>query len=164
MSRVRYGKPGPIHERGASSPPRLSALHELALTERSNVLLGCVLDAKPATRSGKSMIRLFLMLAVCLSLTVAPASAAAGAPKELQVGVAGHAFDHLGSIGEQAETAVASGANIIYVSGIGPVYLGLSSPEEMARQQQAATTYLRNAKHHGIRLAIGYSCATSIVK
>src|SRR5687767_4416583 len=41
-----------------------------------------------------------------------------GQPK-LRVGIAGHAFDHLGGLGEQAETAVASGANIIYVTGVG---------------------------------------------
>jgi hypothetical protein len=79
--------------------------------------------------------------------------------------VAGHAFDHLGSIGEQAEAAAASGANIIYASGVGALgYEGLPSAEELARQRQAAATYLRNAKQHGIRLAIGYVCATSIVK
>ena len=57
------------------------------------------------------MIRPSLMLAARLSLLVVPALAVAGAPQVLQVGVAGHAFDHLGSIGEQAETAAASGAN-----------------------------------------------------
>ena len=55
------------------------------------------------------MIRPSLMLAGCLLLIVVPALAAAGALPELQVGVAGHAFDHLGSIGEQAEAAAASG-------------------------------------------------------
>ena len=104
-------------------------------------------------------------LAGCLLLIALPALAVADAPRDLRVGVAGHAFDHVGLIGEQAEAAVASGANIIYVSGIGPMgYLGLSSPEVIAQQRQASITYLRNAKRLGIRLAIGYVCATSIVK
>ena len=86
-------------------------------------------------------------------------------PRELHVGLAGHAFDHLGGIADQAEAAAASGANIIYVSGLGTFgYQGLPSSEEMFRQRRATTTYLRNAKHNGIHLAIGYVCATSIVK
>jgi hypothetical protein len=98
-------------------------------------------------------------------LIALPALAVAGAPGDLRVGVAGHAFDHLGSFGEQAETAAASGANIIYVSGLGGLgYEGLASPEELAKQRKATTTYLRRAKDLGIRLAIGYVCATSIVK
>ena len=89
----------------------------------------------------------------------------AGAPRELRVGVAGHAFDHLGGIGDQAETAAASGANIIYVTGVGGLgYEGLPSAEALATQRQATATYLRNAKGQGIRLAIGYVCATSMVK
>ena len=111
------------------------------------------------------MIRPSLMLAARLSLLVVPALAVAGAPQVLQVGVAGHAFDHLGSIGEQAETAAASGANTIYVSGLGGMgYQGLSPADEMEGQRRATTIYLRNARRHGIRLAIGYICATSIVK
>src|SRR6267378_3750819 len=87
------------------------------------------------------------------------------APHEFQVGVADHAFDHLSSIADQAETAAMSGANIIYVTGLGASgYQGLPSAEEMLQQRRATTTYLRNAKRKGIRLAIGYVCATSIVK
>ena len=111
------------------------------------------------------MLRPLPMLAGCLLLIALPALAVADTPPDLRVGMAGHAFDHVGLIGEQAEAAVASGANIIYVSGIGPMgYLGLAAPEVIARQRQASVTYLRNAKRLGIRLAIGYVCATSIVK
>ena len=91
--------------------------------------------------------------------------ALAGTPRELRVGAAGHAFDHLGSIGEQAEAAAASGANIIYVSGVGAEgYQGLPTAEALAAQCQVTANYLRQAKRQGIRLAIGYVCATSIVK
>src|SRR2546421_11081895 len=86
-------------------------------------------------------------------------------PRELQVGIAGHAFDHLGAIADQAEAAAASGANIIYVTGLGASgYLGLPSADRLSKQRQVTTTYLRNTKRHGIRLAIGYVCPTSIVK
>ncbi len=88
-----------------------------------------------------------------------------GAPRELWVGTAGHAFDHLGGIGDQAEAAVASGANIIYVTGLGGVgYQGLPPVEAFASERKATAAYLRDAKRQGIRLAIGYICATSIVK
>ena len=86
-------------------------------------------------------------------------------PRELQVGFAEHAFDHLGSIGEQAEAALASGANIIYTSGLGADgYQGLPAPADLEAQRKAVTAYVRQAKARGIRLALGYVCATSIVK
>jgi hypothetical protein len=88
-----------------------------------------------------------------------------GAPSELRVGVAGHAFDHLGAIGDQAQAAAASGATIIYVTGCGGLgYQGLPRSEDLDSQRQTTSKYLRDAKRHGIRLAIGYVCATSIVK
>jgi hypothetical protein len=111
------------------------------------------------------MKRTVVTLAGCLAVLALRAPALAGTPRELRVGVAGHAFDHLGPIGDQAEAAAASGANIIYVSGVGALgYQGLPAPETLAAQRQAATTYLRLARRQGIRLAIGYVCATSMVK
>src|SRR5439155_5640070 len=99
---------------------------------------------------------------LCLCAAIA---ALGSTPPGLQVGIAGHAFDHLGSIGGQAEAAAASGANILYVTGLGAFgYQGLPSAEEFIEQRQKAEAYLRNAKRSGIRLAIGYVCATSIVK
>ncbi len=84
---------------------------------------------------------------------------------ELRVGQAGHAFDHLGNIGAQAEAAAASGATIIYATGFGALgYQGWPSPEELRQQCEAAATYNRAAKRRGIRLVLGYVCATSIVK
>jgi hypothetical protein len=89
---------------------------------------------------------------------------AADIPSELHVGRAGHAFDHLGNIGSQADTAAASGATIIYSTGLGGIgYGGLPSPENFVEQKQAAAEYSRRAKRAGIHLAIGYICATSIV-
>jgi hypothetical protein len=83
----------------------------------------------------------------------------------LRIGVAAHAFDHLGGIGNQAQAAAASGANIIYTSGIGVFgYQGLPPGTELEKQCTATSEYVRNAKKSGIRLAIGYVCATSIVK
>ena len=111
------------------------------------------------------MAKPLLRLAAGITIIALWAQSLPGASRDLRVGVAGHAFDHVGAIGDQAEAALASGASIIYVSGMGgPGYLGLTSVDAMARQRQAATTYLRNAKRQGIRLAIGYVCATSIVK
>jgi hypothetical protein len=89
----------------------------------------------------------------------------AAAEDPLAVGIAGHAFDHLGNIGEQAEAAAASGANIIYASGVGALgYAGLPPAAELDQAKQAAAAYVKRAKQDGIKLAIGYVCATSIVK
>src|SRR5205809_115615 len=85
-------------------------------------------------------------------------------PSELRVGIAGHAFDHLGSIGNQAQAAAESGANIIYVTGLGTFgYQGLPAPGEIIKETQATQAYLSSARRNGISLAIGYICATSIV-
>src|SRR3954468_20446672 len=85
-------------------------------------------------------------------------------PRALRVGVSGHAFEHLGAIGEQAETAAASGATIIYDSGFGAIgYQGLGTPEELQAAHEGFGSYLAKARGAGIQLAIGYVCATSIV-
>jgi hypothetical protein len=83
----------------------------------------------------------------------------------LRVGVAGHAFDHLGAISEQAPAAAANGATIIYASGVGGLgYDGLPQADQFARATAAASAYVKQSKAAGIQLAIGYVCATSIVK
>ncbi|MEX2167687.1 MAG: glycoside hydrolase family 66 protein [Pirellulales bacterium] len=85
-------------------------------------------------------------------------------PPALRVGRAGHAFDHLGGFGDQAETAAASGATIIYASGLGGlVYEGVPSGEAFGRHSRAVAEYNRLAKQAGIEIALGYMCATSIV-
>ncbi len=90
---------------------------------------------------------------------------AAELPSELRLGRAGHAFDHLGDIGGQAEAAAASGATIIFSSGISQAaYQGMPSQKEFEALRQNAGEYSRRAKEHGIEVNIGYLCATSIVK
>jgi hypothetical protein len=86
-------------------------------------------------------------------------------PGELRLGRAGHAFDHLAGIGAQAEVAAASGANIIYSSGVGEAgYQGLPPEKEFATLRKNVSEYSHRAKELGIELNIGYLCATSIVK
>ena len=83
----------------------------------------------------------------------------------LSIGVADHAFDHLGNIGDQAPAAAASGATIIYTTGFGPTgYLGLPKPEQLISARISISTYIRDARARGVRVSIGYVCATSIVK
>lgn len=96
---------------------------------------------------------------------VAPPYLGAAVPDVLRVGIAGHAFDHLGNIGDQAQAAAASGANIIYVTGVGALgYGGLPPSDQLQAQKQTTAGYLDRARVAGIRLAIGYVCATSMVK
>jgi len=84
---------------------------------------------------------------------------------ELRVGIAGHAFDHLGAIGDQAEAAAASGMNIIYPGCFGQLgYEGLPAPEEIEVLRKKFSDYIRDAKASGIKLALAYVCSTSIVK
>jgi hypothetical protein len=86
-------------------------------------------------------------------------------PGELRVGRAGHAFDHLSAFGEQAKTAAASGATIIYASGLGGLgYGGLPPRNDFTVAREKVGEYNRRAKQNGIELAIGYLCATSMVK
>jgi hypothetical protein len=86
-------------------------------------------------------------------------------PRELSVGRAGHAFEHLGNIAEQGEAAAASGSTIIYATGFGGYgYTGLPPESELIQQKKNVSDYVRRAKKSGIRVAIGYVCATSIVK
>jgi hypothetical protein len=84
-------------------------------------------------------------------------------PHWLDVGVAGHAFDHLGSLGDQAKAAAQSGSTIIYTTGFGWMYGGMKPRPEMARAAKDIAAYVRQARRDGIRLAFGYVCATSIV-
>lgn len=89
----------------------------------------------------------------------------ADVPRELRVGRAGHAFDHLGAFSFQADAATASGSTIIYTGGLGgAAYSGLPGADEFAALLKSTSEYNRQAKEKGIELAIGYLCATSIVK
>jgi hypothetical protein len=86
-----------------------------------------------------------------------------GPSPRLRVGVAVHAFDHLGVIGHQAEAAAAAGANLIYAGFGAAGYNGLPSAAEFNKLRQDEAAYVLNARKQGIDLAIGYVCATSIV-
>jgi len=89
----------------------------------------------------------------------------AGSPKELRVGIARHAFDHLGNIGEQAAAAVDSGANILYATGLGADgYSGLPPASVLRDHSEASKRYIAHSKSIGVRWMIGYVCATSIVR
>lgn len=103
------------------------------------------------------------ILAIVFSM-IAGHGLRAETPSALRVGRAGHAFDHLGGFGDQAEAAAASGATIIYPSGLGGQgYEGLPPAAALAQRCHTVSDYNRRAKAAGIELAIGYLCATSIV-
>lgn len=71
----------------------------------------------------------------------------------------------MGGIASQADAAAASGASIIYATGIGGFgYEGLPPAGELAAERKVIIEYNRQAKADGIELSIGYLCATSIVK
>jgi hypothetical protein len=110
--------------------------------------------------------RVLGLLPVGLSLATSPLVTEATESKvDLRVGIAQHAFEHLGNIGEQAPTAAASGSTIIYVSGIGALgYGGLSAPAEFTETKSKTRAYFGDARRRGINGIIGYICATSIVK
>ncbi len=111
------------------------------------------------------MLRPIRFLSAAFGCSLLSVLSSFSAPRQLQVGIASHAFDHLGELGNQAETAAASGANILYVTGFGGFgYEGLPTVEEMTNCLKVTSSYLQNAKRHGITLAMGYVCATSIVK
>src|SRR5438093_8239006 len=110
------------------------------------------------------LVPLLLNASPGLSAPVSPATRHPSPLAFLRVGEAGHAFDHLGAIGDQAEAAAASGATILYVTGFGGLgYAGLPAPEDLTKRRADTLAYLRNARRNGIRLALGYICATSIV-
>ncbi len=81
----------------------------------------------------------------------------------LRIGVAVHAFDHLGAIGHQAEAAAESGATLIYAGFGAAGYNGLPAPPEFKRLCREEAAYVRLAKKKGIKIVIGYICATSMV-
>jgi len=89
---------------------------------------------------------------------------AAATPSELRVGIAGHAFDHLGNFGEQAEAAIASGATILYATGLGvDGYSGLPSQSTLLQHIESSKGYNTHSKSHGVQRMLGYVCATSMI-
>ena len=103
--------------------------------------------------------------AAALLLAVISTRATAEQASPLDVGIAGHAFEHLGEIADQGEAAAASGATIIYPGAFGGLcYAGIPGPDQLKDAGLKIAAYLRKSKTQGIQLAIGYICATSIVK
>lgn len=101
---------------------------------------------------------------VALVLALAPQTSADEVSQALRVGRAGHAFDHLGAIDEQAQAATDSGFTILYATGLGGVgYAGLPPEVELESATRSISKYTGSAKAAGIELAIGYVCATSMV-
>src|SRR5580658_9318270 len=104
---------------------------------------------KPNNRFARTVLSYFPVASCVLLFTT---TLLLGQPAELRVGVAAHAFDHLGAIGEQAKTAAATGATIIYASGVGTEgYQGLPPAKVFREKEQAARAYIADAKHRGIR-------------
>ncbi|MEO6436217.1 MAG: hypothetical protein ABIP55_10735, partial [Tepidisphaeraceae bacterium] len=109
------------------------------------------------------MRSLFCITVALLSLTAGEARA--GERPELRVGIAGHAFEHLGAIGDQADTAVDSGINIIYPGCFGQMGAeGLPAAKELEEYRKKFIAYVRRAKERGVKLSLAYVCSTSIVK
>ncbi|NLV40985.1 MAG: hypothetical protein GXY15_07130 [Candidatus Hydrogenedentes bacterium] len=92
------------------------------------------------------------------------AAAAFAAPPDLRTGAAFHAFDHLNGFAEQAETAAACGATIIYATGLGmDGYTGIPAAETWEAHRAQCRNYNKKAHVAGIQGILGYLCATSIV-
>ncbi|MBA2707449.1 MAG: hypothetical protein H0U59_06565, partial [Gemmatimonadaceae bacterium] len=101
------------------------------------------------------MKSLFRLAFIFIALTVPGISA--GERPELQVGIAGHAFDHLGEISDQADAAVASGMSIIYPGCFGQMGAeGLPAAKELEDYRKTYIAYVRQAKERGIKLSLAY--------
>jgi len=99
-----------------------------------------------------------------LFAVLALASAAVAAPPDLRTGAALHAFDHLHGYAEQAETAAACGATVIYATGLGmDGYTGIPEAETWEAHRAQCRAYNDRARAEGIQGILGYLCATSIV-
>ncbi len=91
--------------------------------------------------------------------------AVAPVPTALKLGHAVHAFEHLGAYAGQAEAAAASGATIIYATGLGGAgYTGLPGHAGLETLMSEVHDYNANARAKGVEVVLGYLCATSIVK
>ena len=92
------------------------------------------------------------------------AAAAFAAPFDLRTGAALHAFDHLHGYAEQAETAAACGATVIYATGLGmDGYTGIPAAETWEAHRAQCRAYNDKTHAAGIHAILGYLCATSIV-
>ena len=115
---------------------------------------------------GKSFTCSALLVSITVLLVLPPNGGAEPAPAnpDLRVGTGFHAFEHLGSIGHQAEAAAQCGVTVIYASGVGgDGYSGLPAPEQWRTRLADEAAYARKARELGITTVLGYLCATSII-
>lgn len=93
-----------------------------------------------------------------------PGKAPAGLQGYLKTGKSRFAFDHLGNVGEQLESALACGCTGIYATGLGArSYSGLPPKADLAGHLDHLKDYNRRAHERGVRIVFGYLCATSIL-
>src|SRR6516162_2445740 len=115
----------PQEGKGGASPSRRAAMAEASRNSQSSAPVVARRDElAPLSRRSRAVlvprcIQRAAFIIFLQAITSGPIQARDAAPRELRVRIAGHVFDHLGSIGDQAAAAAASGANIIYVSGLG---------------------------------------------
>jgi len=117
--------------------------------------------------SGAAFVAGVLMLAgraVEPEAGAVPGNAPVDARGYLKTGKSRFAFDHLGNVGEQLESALACGCTGIYATGLGArSYFGLPSKADLAGHLDHLKDYNRRAHERGVRIVFGYLCATSIV-
>lgn len=102
--------------------------------------------------------------AIAILLLTLVAGLQADPSPELRTGVAQFAFDHGGDQSNLSDVCVAAGCNAIYTGLLGADgYDGLPPDATLSKLRQSQKAYLKKAKSQGIRMAIGYVCATSIV-
>src|SRR4051812_26543973 len=95
------------------------------------------------------MSRFAITCLSALTLVCATASTRAAEPAvyPLAVGVAQHAFDHLGNLGDQADAVAATGGTVSYATGCGGIgYAGLPPADEMAKVLKKTSDYNKHAR------------------
>src|SRR3954447_4405006 len=143
-------------KRSAKSMRGLCAVRG-ACSSTAAMLLRDKLNKRIASLQGRALPLIFFL--------VFAGPVVAQFPAELRTGRANHAFDHLGNVGGQADTAAACGATIIYTGGLGDAgYHGLPPKSQFDALCEKVRAYNEHAKSIGIEIPIGYLCATSIVK
>src|SRR5258705_12509847 len=116
------------------------------------MIVGLRPKAKRFTRKDvirNTALKRLLFAAICFLFL--SGDLAAETPNELRIGRAGHAFDHLGGIGAQAEAAAASGATIIYTGGLGEAgFQGLPPQKELGMLRESVAEDSSRAMQFGV--------------
>jgi hypothetical protein len=107
-----------------------------------------------AIRRGAAAALLFLLVSTARGET----------PEALRLGLTQYAFDHTGSLSNLAPLCRACGSTAIFTGSIGALgYQGMPGTEALEAACREEREYLGDAAANGMRLRIGYVCATSIV-